>query len=147
MPNKILNFDMDGTIADLYGVPNWLEQLRNFSIAPYELARPLVPMEALSRHLNRLQANGYCLRIISWTSKESTPEYDAAIVQAKCSWLKRHLPSVIWDEILIVPYGTPKHTLGVIPGGILFDDSVPVRRAWGEGAYDEMHMMQILRSL
>lgn len=27
---KAIYFDMDGTIANLYGVPNWLEGLRNF---------------------------------------------------------------------------------------------------------------------
>ena len=26
---KVIVFDMDGTIADLYGYPNWLKALRN----------------------------------------------------------------------------------------------------------------------
>lgn len=146
MPN-ILNFDMDGTIADLYGFPDWLLLLRQYSTLPYEGAKPLVPMDMLTRHLLRLQAKGYRLRIISWGSKDSNPSYDEAVCLAKKAWLARYLPAVQWDEICIVPYGTPKHLVGENHGGILFDDSVPVRRAWGANAYDEMEMMQVLRSL
>lgn len=144
---KILNFDMDGTIADLYSFPDWLPLLRQFSTLPYEGAKPLVPMATLSRHLRRVQAKGYQLRIISWGSKDSTPEYDVAVRQAKLDWLNRYLPEIEWDEICVVPYGTPKHEVGIIPGGILFDDSVPVRRAWGEGAFDEEHILTVLREL
>lgn len=142
-----LNFDMDGTIADLYDFPDWLLLLRQHSTLPYEGAKPLVPMAMLARHLLRVQAKGYRLRIISWSSKDSTPEYDMAVQQAKMNWLHRYLPEIEWDEICIVPYGTPKHEVGIVPGGILFDDSVPVRRAWGEGAYDETQIFSILREL
>ena len=34
-------FDMDGTIADLYGVENWLNDLRTERTTPYEIATPL----------------------------------------------------------------------------------------------------------
>lgn len=142
-----LSFDMDGTIADLYNFPDWLLLLRQHSTLPYEGAKPLVPMTMLARHLLRVQAKGYRLRIISWSSKDSTPEYDMAVQQAKIDWLHRYLPEIEWDEICIVPYGTPKHEVGIVPGGILFDDSVPVRRAWGKGAYDETQIFSILREL
>ena len=36
---KEICFDMDGTIADLYGVEGWLEDLEHFSPRPYEMAR------------------------------------------------------------------------------------------------------------
>ena len=35
-------FDMDGTIADFYNVPNWLLKLRNNDASPYEEAVPLL---------------------------------------------------------------------------------------------------------
>ena len=38
MERKIY-FDMDGTIADLYGVDNWLEMLINEDATPYRVAR------------------------------------------------------------------------------------------------------------
>ena len=144
---KILNFDMDGTIADLYGFPDWLPLLRQFSTLPYEGAKPLVPMDTLARHLCRLQTEGYRLRVISWGSKESTPAYDEAVRVAKDGWLCRYLPAVHRDAVCVVPYGAPKQEVGIVPGGILFDDSVRVRREWGEGAFDEENILSVLRNL
>ena len=70
-------FDMDGTIADLYGVENWLEYLIAENVKPYEAAKPLVNMSALARRLNTLQRKGYEIGVISWTSKNGSAEYNA----------------------------------------------------------------------
>ena len=35
---KAIYFDMDGTIANLYAVENWLDMLRAFNPTPYEQA-------------------------------------------------------------------------------------------------------------
>ena len=45
---KNIYFDMDGTIADLYGVENWLEYLRAENPAPYRAAAPMLDMEIFS---------------------------------------------------------------------------------------------------
>ena len=37
---KILVWDMDGTIADLYGVENWLPMLRAFDPTPIKWRSP-----------------------------------------------------------------------------------------------------------
>jgi len=87
-------FDMDGTIADLYADPNWLDKLRAYDPAPYRDAAPLVRLSQLARKLNKLQRAGYTIGIISWLSKTSTPEYDSAVTAAKLEWLHKHLPSV-----------------------------------------------------
>ena len=42
--NKVIVFDMDGTIADLYGVDGWLKDLRAENPRPYEVAKPLYDM-------------------------------------------------------------------------------------------------------
>ena len=55
MTEKIINFDLDGTIADLYGVDGWLNDLINGDTRPYDIAKPLVNMSALARRLNSLQ--------------------------------------------------------------------------------------------
>lgn len=60
-------FDMDGTIADLYSVENWLPMLRAYDPAPYALAKPLVHMATLARLLHKAQANGYKVGVISWS--------------------------------------------------------------------------------
>ena len=137
-------FDMDGTIADLYGVEGWLEYLINGNPFPYANAKPMVNMNRLARRLNTLQREGNEICIISWLSKTSTAEYDELVTRAKLAWLEKHLASVRFDEIHIVAYGTPKHTIGQ---GILFDDEAHNREDWGEGAYTPEEIFEVLRAI
>jgi FMN phosphatase YigB (HAD superfamily) len=131
---KMICFDMDGTLADLYNVPNWLEQLRAFDPTPYREAECMWDEEELAYILNTLIDNGVEVRIITWLSKESTPEYDEAVREAKREWL----------EALGIPY---THFHGVKYGAtkadsirryadyaILFDDNRKVRDGWHMGA-------------
>ena len=41
-------FDMDGTIANLYGVENWLPMLRAYDPTPYANAVPLLRLSRLA---------------------------------------------------------------------------------------------------
>lgn len=141
---KEINFDMDGTIADLYGVDGWLEYLMNKDATPYIIAKPLINLSALARVINRLQRNGYKICIISWLSKNSDDDYDKKVTTAKLSWLKNHLPSVKWDRISIVAYGTPKQSIGQ---GILFDDEEKNRDMWQGKAYDVNNIIEILKGV
>ena len=111
--NITINFDMDGTIADFYGVENWLDYLMEEDTHPYEVAEPLLRFNTLTRKLNSLQREGYKLAIISWLSKSGSKEYNEAVTEIKKAWLRKHLPSVNWDRITIVPYGTPKSTANI----------------------------------
>lgn len=141
---KVINFDMDGTIANLYGVANWLDYLTNEDVYPYANAKPLVNMNVLARTLNKLKAKGYKINIISWLSKTGSAEYDKAVTKAKKKWLSKHLASVEFDNIFIVPYGTPKQTLA---DGILFDDEAPNRENWNGKAFDVDNILGILKVL
>lgn len=139
-----INFDMDGTIANFYGVENWLEYLINGDATPYKVARPLINFSSLARIIHRLQANGWKVCIISWLAKNSTEDFDDDVTIAKLAWLAKHLPSVEFDDITIVPYGTPKSTCG---NGILFDDEEPNRKEWKGTAYDVDNIIKILKNL
>ena len=142
--NITINFDMDGTIADLYGVENWLDYLIAENTFPYANARPLLNLSALARKLNALQKEGYNLAVISWLSKSGTAEYNEAVTEVKMAWLRKHLPSVAWDRITIVPYGTPKQNFCKTPYDILFDDEERNRTNWTGRAYDVQNIMEIL---
>ena len=144
---KAIYFDMDGTIANLYAVENWLPMLRAYNPAPYEQAKVMVNMNQLARMLNQLKAKGYHIGIVSWLSKEPTPTYDLQVKYAKCRWLTKHLPSVIFDEVVIVAHGTPKSSVVKHPKGILFDDEEYNRDVWQGQAYDEKNILEILKSL
>lgn len=137
-------FDLDGTLADLYGVDGWLDDLTNGNPRPYIIAKPLVRMSHFAKLVNKLQRNGHELVIISWLARNSRPEYDEKVTAAKLEWLHKHLPSVDWDEIHIVSYGTPKYTLG---DGYLFDDEEKNREEWEGIAYDVKNICEILKSL
>ena len=144
---RTIFFDMDGTIADLYGVENWLDFLIASDSLPYEIAKPLIRLSALARILHRLQDEGYRVGIISWLSKNSTPEYDEKVTEAKKNWLKTHLPSVEFDEINIVPYGTAKEKFAKTEEDILFDDEEKNRQNWTGEAFGVENILEILRGL
>ena len=138
-------FDMDGTIADLYGVENWLDYLMASDTTPYLAAKPLVNLSLLARYLNRAQKVGHEIGIISWTSKGGTDLYNGEVALAKMVWLHKHLPSVTWDSIKIVAYGTNKYeTCG---DGILFDDEARNRETWEDEAYEPNMIFEILKEV
>lgn len=144
---KTIFFDMDGTIADLYGVENWLNYLINSDPSPYKNAKPLLNLNSLARILNRLQRTGYHIGIISWLSKNSTESYDEAVMQAKKAWLNKHLASVRFDEIHIVSYGTPKENFAHNEQDILFDDEEKNRLNWAGKAYNVESILEILKGI
>lgn len=144
--NATINFDLDGTLANLYGVENWLEMLRAYDETPYAIAEPLVRLNILARMLNRLQREGYRLAVLSWLSKDSNNDYDERVTTAKMDWLAQHLPSVAWDRISIVPYGTPKENFCETPFDILFDDEEKNRENWNGIAFDVDDIFGILKT-
>lgn len=140
-----LYFDMDGTLADLYAVKGWLKDLREYKVRPYTEAKVMHNMSILARQLNKAQRNGIKICIISWLSKTATADYNKAVIRAKLKWLKKHLNSVKFDGIYIVPYGTPKSSLAV-DMGILFDDEERNRAEWTKGsAYPPEKIFEILK--
>lgn len=140
-------FDMDGTIADLYGVENWLDYLIASDTLPYAVAKPLLRLNSLARVLNRLQREGYRIGIISWLSKSGTEEYNNAVTETKKNWLKKHLASVHFDEINIVKYGTPKQMFARTENDILFDDEEKNRNNWTGKAFDVNAILEILKGM
>jgi len=123
-------FDMDGTIANLYGVENWLPKLRNNDASPYAEAEPMVEAGEFQMLLAILQNRGFKLGIISWLSKDSEKSYDKMVRVAKKNWLKENFPEIHFDEMHIVKYGTRKDYVAKDKFGIIFDDDERVRNNW-----------------
>lgn len=141
---KEIWFDMDGTIADLYGEKNWLADLIAEHEAPYANAKPLLNMQALARVLNRLAKKGYKICVVSWLSKGSSVEYGERVAEAKKAWLAKHLASVKFDKIDIIAHDEPKQNGR---NGILFDDEAQNREAWNGEAYNATEIIAVLRAL
>lgn len=143
--NITINFDMDGTIADLYGVENWLPMLMAHDETPYAIAEPLLRLNTLARMLNRLQREGYDLAVLTWLADNATPDYNERVAQAKLDWLAKHLPSVQWDRITIIEFGTPKNNYCENENDILFDDDPYHRANWDGQAFDVDDIIGVLK--
>lgn len=138
--------DMDGTIANLYAVEGWLSMLRAYDPTPYASAEPLVNMAVLARLLNNRQREGFKICIVTALSKEPTPEYDKAVIEAKKVWLKTHLPSVHFDEIKFVPYTFEKNKVNS-GEDVLFDDEQRHLKAWTGIAFHASKLIIGLKAL
>lgn len=135
MKEKWIWFDMDGTIADFYGVDGWLDDLMNLDTRPYELAKPLYDTIDLVNMLLELKMVGYQIGIISWLSKNRNVEFETRIAQAKKKWLAENLLDDILDKIIITPYGMTKaDTCRKFGKGILIDDEQQNRDKWDLGS-------------
>lgn len=140
-------WDMDGTIANLYAVDNWLPKLRAEDPTPYAEAEVMWNMSQLARLMNNVQKLGYKLGIISWTSKGGSASYNKAVAEAKASWLGQHLASVKFDKVVIVSYGTPKSLVMTDEDDILFDDEEQNRDNWLGQAFEPEMMIKVLKAL
>lgn len=139
-------FDMDGTIADLYGVENWLDMLIAQDATPYAIAKPLVNLNSLARLIHKVQRLGFEVCIVTALSKNSTAEYDEKVIEAKKGWLKKHLASVKFDEIRFVPYTFVKNNVNT-GSDILFDDEERHLTAWTGKAIHASEIFSTLRAI
>ena len=130
---KMVCFDMDGTIADLYGVSGWLDDLRAENPRPYTEAKPMWDMKALADALIVL---GVEIRIVTWLSKDSSEAYKDEVRKAKLEWLKAQ--GFPFDKFHGVRYGATKADsvrkyLAEDETAILIDDNAKVRSGWTLG--------------
>ena len=129
-------FDMDGTIADLYGVSGWLEMLDNQNPTPYIEAQPLWDMAELNATLMALQEIGIEIRVITWLAKHTTPAYSEEVRIAKREWLEEY--GFPYDNFHGVKFGSTKadsvrRYLAENENAILIDDNAKVREGWHLG--------------
>ena len=146
---KMLVFDMDGTIANLYGVDGWLKDLETEKTRPYEIAEPMYNMTELSEILNRLRTLGWLVCVTTWLAKDATKEYNKAVTKAKKAWLEKY--NFPYDEIHCVKYGTTKAncTRKKADFQILIDDNKKVRDGWtlGTTVNAQFDIMNFLKAL
>ena len=147
MKIKMVCFDMDGTIADLYGVKDWLNDLRNENPRPYIEAKPMWDMRKLADALKALNVE---IRIITWLSKDSSEEYKNAVRKAKLEWLKAQ--GFPFDKFHGVQYGATKADsvrkyLAEDETAILFDDNAKVRNGWHLGEAIDPTAVDIVKYL
>lgn len=131
--NRSINWDMDGTIASLYEVPDWLEKLRAEDPSPYLEAEPMCNMKELNEILEKLREAGWEINVITWLSMNSSEEYKDAVREAKKAWLQKW--GFVYDHFHGVQYGATKadSVRERTDYGILIDDNAKVRDGWHLG--------------
>lgn len=133
----VIAIDMDGTIADLYGYPDWLDALRNDENPdPYRYCAPLCDTDELGNALQDAIDSGIEVYIISWNCGGSpSREYRRRVMAAKRAWLEQY--RIPYTRLRVVPNGTAKGSIiGDESIAYLFDDELRNREAWvnsGEG--------------
>ena len=146
---KMLVFDMDGTLADLYGVDGWLADLQAEKTRPYEIAEPLYDMDELRKVLKLLKIRGWEIVVTTWLAKDASKEYNKAVTYAKKAWLAKY--RFPYDEIHCVKYGTTKAncTRKKAEFQILLDDNKRIRDGWtlGTTVNAQYNIMDFLKAL
>ena len=126
MKLKIL-FDLDGTVADLYGRDDWLEKLRA-EVPIYEELEPLVNMVELTTIAERLVEKGVEFGVVTWLSMGASVDYEFVTAMEKFRWCQKYMPYI--SEFEAQPYGTPKQTNYHHCKCILIDDNAEVRQSF-----------------
>ena len=132
--SKTIYFDLDGTVYDLYNVPNWLEKLRreepNIFLEGETISN--LSTQTFTDVIVGLINSGYTFGVISWLPMYCTPEYAETCRQEKIKWCQRNLPFVPVENISIIPYGIPKQKAITKKSQImwLIDDNKEVCEIW-----------------
>lgn len=139
-------FDMDGTIAELYKVKDWLPALRSNDWSVYDRCLPRAHYERINAAIEALIENGWQVGVITWASKgiDWGKELDA-ITEIKFDWLCRFFPALADGKFACIPYGYNKAKYLTEMGSsyglaYLVDDNKEVRAAWrkfGEQRWEE----------
>ena len=146
MSNTIY-FDMDGTLANLYDVKDWLNKLISEDFSPYEDAEPLLDMQELTRLILNVKKVGYKVGIATWGSKYSSEKFIEKVKQSKEKWINKYLPKVAFDQFVVLDYSCNKASAVKDPFGILFDDEFFVRKTWPGKAYPPQDIFPVLKFL
>lgn len=124
MKKQIIYLDMDGTIADLYGIENWLEGLRNEVDGLFLQCEPLITESEL---LVLFPNDIYELRICSMTPMNASKEYCVKVIEEKNIWLDKHFPSI--KKRTYLEYGYNKNIRNS-KNHILIDDNKIIRESY-----------------
>lgn len=124
-------FDLDGTLYDLYGMPNWLEMLQNEQEGVFLKGSAIKTFDNLVIPVHSFLLDiGVQFGVISWLPMQASPEYEEICRREKLQWIEQNLPFV--SEIAIIPYGTPKQNAirKRAQKMYLIDDNIEVCKIW-----------------
>lgn len=122
-------FDMDGTVADLYGKKTWLEEIRNETL-DFSTLKPICSMSQLDDMIFSNREENVKFVIITWSPMNCSEEYHEKVSKQKRAWVKKYMPYI--TEFYCIPYGMPKQDAPVRRSKrmYLIDDNAEVLATW-----------------
>lgn len=128
--SKKIWLDLDGTVYDLYSIPNWLEDIQEEKEGLFLKGDFLGIYSDFLKEAERLLLIGYEFGIITWLPLGASPEYEEICRIEKMKWIKKFLPFI--HDINIISYGIPKQNAIKKRSQlmILIDDNSEVCRIW-----------------
>lgn len=130
-------FDMDGTIYELYKIPNWLERVRAFDPTVFSDGLPRHNHERINRAIEALMEAGWQVGVLTWAPKGLGWDDKGlhTIGSQKFGWLCRFFPALADGKFACLPYGESKAQFIEDMGdardlNILVDDNKWVRADW-----------------
>lgn len=123
---KLVYFDMDGTISDLYGVTNVFKRLDALDAGVYYEAKPI---DTYINMLKEFHNMGYKVIILSCLGMISDKQFDKDTIHNKDLWLDKYIGKEYIDDRIYIP--NTKHKEHFIKDyGILVDDDDHVLANW-----------------
>lgn len=142
---KTIWFDMDGTLYDLYKIPEWLMLLENrrwevFNLPGFERSH----IYRIRAAIQALKKAGWTVGVITWAPigvQWKTKDLED-VSDVKYCWLEENIPELADTDtpFACIPYGESKaqflldmeSAFGV---NYLVDDNKEVRRDWREHSF------------
>lgn len=131
---RTVYFDMDGTIANLYAVPDVFKRLDANDATPYAEA---IPIPKYIDMMHQFKEMGYKVGIITACSRfpPNTPDDVKAKMNIeteanKIKWLKEQGLWGIIDTFQFIPCGVSKYEVTEDKTGVLVDDEDKVLATW-----------------
>lgn len=121
MKKQKVYLDMDGTIANLYGIDNWLERLRKEDTTIFLECNPLISEKDL---LKVFPPKSHEIIILSMTPLNCSKSYHENVITQKNKWLDIHFPSI--TKRIYKKYGNNKNLKNSVKA-ILVDDNETIR--------------------
>lgn len=132
-------FDLDGTLYELYKMPNWLERLEAKDWNVFVDGEPRKHHERIREAIRALQAKGWKVGCITWGSKGISEKELQEIAEKKKEFLAKYFPELL-ENFYCLPYGTSK-TIPIMYNNwymnrvseqpnYLVDDNKMVRKNW-----------------
>lgn len=140
-------FDMDGTIYELFQIPNWLHYIESGRYAIYNVAGyARTGIERIANAIAILQAQGWRVGVLTWADKRLAKDSERIqdIADIKHAWLRKNVKPLSDNGLFFCfEYGKDKAAFLEEQGldsydgyNILVDDNALVRDMWerhGEG--------------